>query len=82
MKSYTFYIFFFVFSLILNPLNQDQQEKFLSSNLYEAMHSGFLQSQSKIILTDKIIISCKFKSMNRSPSKSLKQKNKFTKSKI
>ena len=83
MRLYTFYIIFFVITLFLNLLNQDKQEKFSSSNSYEVIHSGFLQSQSRAVVTDKkIIISCKFKSMNRKSSKSLELKNKISNSKI
>ena len=82
MRLYTFYIIFFVITLFLNLLNQDRQEMYSSSNSYEVIHSGFLQSQSGVIVTNKIIISCKFKSMNRKSSKSLKLKNKISKSKI
>ena len=82
MKLYTRYILFFVATFVLNPLHQDKQEKFSSSNLNIAIYSGFLKSQNRALVSENIILSCKFKSMNRNSSKSSKLKNKISKSKI
>ena len=81
MKYNTFNILIFLAIFILNIPYQDQQEK-VSSNLNDLIYSGFLQSQSRVLVTQKIILSCKFKSMNRKSAKSSKLKNKFIKSKI
>tara|TARA_B100001057_G_C22082622_1_gene656351 strand:- start:189 stop:437 length:249 start_codon:yes stop_codon:yes gene_type:complete len=82
MKFCVSYIFFIVAIIILNLLHQDQQEKISSSNLNELIYSGFLQSQSRVFVTEKIILSCKFKSMNRKSTKSPKLKDKISKNKI
>ena len=82
MKFCVSYIFFIVAIIILNLLHQDQQEKISSSNLNEWIYSGFLQTQSRVIDTEKIILSCKFKSMNRKSTKSPKLKDKISKNKI
>ena len=82
MNFYTHYILFFIATFILNPLHQDKKEKISSSNLNKAIYSGFLQSQNRVLVSDNIILSCKFKSMNRKSAKSSKLKNKISKSKI
>ena len=82
MKSYTLYILFLVVTFILNPLHQDKQEKISSSNLKKVIYSGFLQSQNRVLFTENIILSCKFKSMNRKSTKSPNLKDKISKSKI
>ena len=82
MKFYTHYIFFFIATFILNPSNQDKQEEISSSSLNKAIYSGFLQSQNRVLVSDNIILSCKFKSMNRKSAKSSKLKNKISKNKI
>ena len=82
MKSNTHYIFFFIATFILNPSNQDKQEEISSSSLNKAIYSGFLQSQNRALVSKNIILSCKFKSMNRKSAKSSKLKNKTSKSKI
>ena len=76
------YIFFFVATIILNPSNQDKQEKISTSSLNKAIYSSFLQSQNRVLVSENIILSCKFKSMNRKSSKSPKLKDKIRKSKI
>ena len=78
MKSYTFYFLFFFATFILNPFHQNNQEKFSLPNLNKAIYSGFLQSQKVPVLED-IILSCKFKSMNRKSTKSPKFKGKVSK---
>ena len=82
MNFCTRYILFFIATFILNPLNQDMQEKISSSNLNKAIYSGFLQSQNRAFVSENIILSCKFKSMNRKSVKSSKLKDKISKSKI
>ena len=82
MKFYTHYVLFFVATFILNPFHQHKQEKISLSNLNKAMYSGFLQSQNRALFSEKIILSCKFKSMNRKSAKSPKLKDKISKSKI
>ena len=82
MRFYIRYVLFFIATFILNPYNQDKQEMTYSSNLNKAIYSGFLQSQNRVLLSENIILSCKFKSMNRKSTKSLKLKNKINKSKI
>ena len=82
MKFCTRYILFYIAILILNPSNQNKQEKISSSNLNKAIYSGFLESQNRVLVSENIILSCKFKSMNRKSAKSSKLKNKFIKSKI
>ena len=82
MNFCTRYILFFIATFILNPLNQDMQEKISSSNLNKAIYSGFLQSQNRAFVSGNIILSCKFKSMNRKSVKSPKLKDKISKSKI
>ena len=82
MNFYTHYVTFFIATFILNPLNQDMQEKISSSNLNKAIYSGFLQSQNGVHVSENIILSCKFKSMNRKSAKSPKLKDKISKSKI
>ena len=81
MKYNTFNILIFLAIFILNIPYQDQQEK-VSSNLNDLIYSGFLQSQSRVLVTQKIILSCKFKSMNRKSNKSDRLKVKISKSKI
>ena len=82
MKFYTHYIFFFIATFILNPSNQDKDEEISLSSLNKAIYSGFLQSQNRVLVSENIILSCKFKSMNRKSAKSSKLKNKISKSKI
>ena len=82
MNFCTRYVLFFIATFILNPLNQDMQEKISSSNLNKAIYSGFLQSQNRALVSENIILSCKFKSMNRKSVKSPKLKDKISKSKI
>ena len=82
MNIYTRYLLFFVATFILNPFNQDKQVKISSSNPNKAIYSGFLQSQNRAIVSENIILSCKFKSMNRKSAKSRKLKNKIEKGKI
>ena len=82
MKYYTRYILLYIATLILNPSNQEKQEKISSSNLNKAVYSGFLQSQNRALVSENIILSCKFKSMNRKSAKSSKLKYKISKSKI
>ena len=82
MNIYTRYLLFFVATFILNPFNQDKQVKFSSSNPNKAIYSGFLQSQNRAIVSENIILSCKFKSMNRKSAKSRKLKDKIKKGKI
>ena len=82
MKFYTHYIFFFIATFILNPSNQDKHEEISSSSLNKAIYLGFLQSQNRVLVSENIILSCKFKSMNRKSAKSSKLKNKISKSKI
>ena len=82
MKYYMRYIFFFIATIILNPSNQDKQEKISTSSLNKAIYSSFLQSQNRVLVSENIILSCKFKSMNRKSSKSSKLKNNISKSKI
>ncbi len=81
MKFFTFYFPLFIVTFIFNSIYPDQQGKISSSNLNEIMYTGFLKSQSKILATEKIILSCKFKSMNRKSTKS-KLQNKISKRKI
>ena len=82
MKLYLSFISFIIAFFILNLLHQDQSEKISSSNLSEVIYSGFLKSQSRVLFEEKIILSCKFKSMNRKSTKSPKLKDKISKSKI
>ena len=82
MKTNTYYVIFFVATFILNPFHQDKQEKISSSNFNKAIYSGFLQSQNGVLVSENIILSCKFKSMNRKSAKSRKLKDKISKSKI
>ena len=82
MNIYTRYLLFFVATFILNPFNQDKQVKISSSNPNKAIYSGFLQSQNRAIVSENIILSCKFKSMNRKSAKSRKLKDKIKKGKI
>ena len=82
MNFCTSYILFFIATFVLNPLNQDMQGKISSSNLNKAIYSGFLQSQNRAFVSGNIILSCKFKSMNRKSVKSPKLKDKISKSKI
>ena len=82
MNIYTRYVLFFFAAFILNPFNQDKQVKFSSSNPNKAIYSGFLQSQNRAIVSENIILSCKFKSMNRKSAKSRKLKDKIEKGKI
>ena len=82
MNTYTRYLLFFVATFILNPFNQDKQVKISSSNPNKAIYSGFLQSQNRAIVSENIILSCKFKSMNRKSAKSRKLKDKIEKGKI
>ena len=82
MKLCTHYVLCFVASFFLNPFHQDKQEKISSSNLNKAIYSGFLQSQNGVLVSENIILSCKFKSMNRKSAKSRKLKDKISKSKI
>ena len=82
MKTITHYVLFFVATFIFNPFHQDNQEKISSSNLNKAIYSGFLQSQNGVLVSENIILSCKFKSMNRKSAKSRKLKDKISKSKI
>tara|TARA_B100000242_G_C42628036_1_gene295731 strand:- start:221 stop:469 length:249 start_codon:yes stop_codon:yes gene_type:complete len=82
MNIYTRYLLFFVATFILNPFNQDKQVKISSSNPNKAIYSGFLQSQNRAIVSENIILSCKFKSMNRKSAKSRKLKDKIEKGKI
>ena len=82
MNIYTRYLLFFVVTFILNPFNQDKQVKISSSNPNKAIYSGFLQSQNRAIVSENIILSCKFKSMNRKSAKSRKLKDKIEKGKI
>ena len=82
MNIYTRYVLFFVATFILNPFHQDKQVKISSSNPNKAIYSGFLQSQNRAIVSENIILSCKFKSMNRKSAKSRKLKDKIEKSKI
>ena len=76
------YALFFVATFILNPFHQDKQEKISSSNLKKAIYSGFLQSHNRTLVSENIILSCKFKSMNRKSAKSRKLKDKIEKGKI
>ena len=76
------YILLFIATLILNPYNQNNQEMISSLSLNKAIYSGFLQSQNRALVSKNIILSCKFKSMNRKSAKSSKLKNKIKKSKI
>ena len=82
MKFYKRYVFFFISTFILNPFNQDKQDMTSSSNLNEAIYSGFLESQNRLLVSENIILSCKFKSMNRKSTKSTKLKDKTNKGKI
>ena len=82
MHIYTRYLLFFVATFILNPFNQDKQVKISSSNPNKAIYSGFLQSQNRAIVSENIVLSCKFKSMNRKSAKSRKLKDKIEKGKI
>ena len=82
MNIYTRYLLFFVATFILNPFNQDKQVKISSSNPNKAIYSGFLQSQNRAIVSENIVLSCKFKSMNRKSAKSRKLKDKIEKGKI
>ena len=82
MKFYTHYVLFFVVTFFLNPFHQDKQEKFSSSNLNKVIYSSFLKSQNRLLVSENIILSCKFKSMNRKSSKPPKLKDKIRKSKI
>ena len=82
MKTNTYYVIFFVATFILNPFHQDKQERITSSYLNKAIYSGFLQSQNRVLVSENIILSCKFKSMNRKSAKSRKLKDKISKSKI
>ena len=82
MKFYTHYLLFFLATFTLNPFNQYKQEGISLSNLNKAIYSGFLQSQNSVLVSENIILSCKFKSMNRKSAKSPKLKDKISKSKI
>ena len=82
MKLYMSYILLFVATLMLNPFNQDKQVRTSLSNLNKAIYSGFLQSQNRVLTLDNLILSCKFKSMNRKSVKFPKVKDKINKSKI
>ena len=82
MKVYMRNILFFVATLILNPFNQDKQEITAYSKLNKALYAGVLQSQNRVFVSENIILSCKFKSMNRKSAKFPKLKDKINKSKI
>ena len=82
MRFYIRYVLFFIATFILNPYNQDKQEMTYSSNLNKAIYSGFLQSQNRVLTLDNLILSCKFKSMNRKSVKFPEVKDKINKSKI
>ena len=82
MNFYTHYVTFFIATFILNPFHQDKQERITSSYLNKAIYSGFLQSQNRVLVSENIILSCEFKSMNRKSAKSPKLKDKISKSKI
>ena len=82
MRFYIRYVLFFIATFILNPYNQDKQEMTYSSNLNKAIYSGFLQSQNRVIVSENMTLSCKFKSMNRKSVKIPKLKDKTNKSKI
>ena len=82
MKFYTSYIIFFIATFILNRNYQDQQEKISSSSLNEVLYLGFMQSQGRVLVSENITLSCKFKSMNRKPSKSPRLKEKDSTRKI
>ena len=82
MKLCTHYVLFFIATFFLNPFHQDKQEKISSSDLNKTIYTGFLQSQNSVIASDNIILSCKFKSMNRKSLRSPKLKDKIGKSKI
>ena len=75
-------MYFSLSPLFLNPFHQDKQEKISSSDLNKTIYTGFLQSQNSVIVSDNIILSCKFKSMNRKSTRSPKLKDKIGKSKI
>ena len=76
------YICFFIATFTFNLLQHDQQDRIPSSSLNKVIYSGFLQSQSIVLDTEKIILSCKFKSMNRKSTKSPKLKDTINKIKI
>ena len=82
MRFYKQYVLLFIATYLLYPFNQDKQEMPSSSNLNKAIYSGFLQSQNRVLVTENIILSCKFKSMNRKSVKSPKTKDKISKNKI
>ncbi len=82
MKHNTFYILLFLAIFILNIPYQYQKEKISSSNLNDVIYSGFLKSQSRVLVTQNITLSCKFKSMNRKSTKSSKSKVRISKNKI
>lgn len=82
MKFYSFYITFLIITFMFNLLHEDQREKSSSLSLNEAIYSGFLQSQIRILATEQLFLSCKFKSMNRKSSKSKKPKSKISKIRI
>tara|TARA_B100000989_G_C19247894_1_gene346853 strand:- start:179 stop:418 length:240 start_codon:yes stop_codon:yes gene_type:complete len=79
MKFFTLYIPFFIVAFIFT--HPDQQGKISSLDLNETMYSAFLKSQSRFFASEKIILSCKFKSMNRKSPKS-KLEDKISKRKI
>ena len=72
MNSRMSYIHLFISIFILNLLHHDLQDRTPSSNLNNVIFSGVLQSQNMSFATDNIILSCKFKSMNRKSTKSTK----------
>ena len=82
MRFYKQYVLLFIATYLLYPFNQDKQEMPSSSNLNKAIYSGFLQSQNRVIVSENMTLSCKFKSMNRKSVKIPKLKDKTNKSKI
>ena len=82
MKFYISCISIIIAAFTFNLLHPVQQENISSSNYNRIVYSGFLQSQNRVLVIDKIILSCKFKSMNRKSTKSPKLKDKISKNKI
>ena len=82
MKFYIPCISIIIATFSFNLRHPVQQEKISSSDYDRIIYSAFLQSQNSALVTEKIILSCKFKSMNRKSTRSPKLKDKISKSKI
>ena len=72
MKYFKFCTSITVFYLLLNFF-QKADEIHHSNNIERSIYSGYYGSQNKLSTSEKLDLSCKFKSMNRK----LKKKNKL-----